>query len=46
MEDVTDADHAHSRKVCKEFEVKRFSRTLWFVWSKQYIIVSQCIWEL
>ena len=24
MEDITDADYTHARKVCKDFEIKKF----------------------
>ena len=40
MEDITDADYAHAKRVCKNFEIKRIRRIAWFVCSKQYIIVS------
>ena len=26
MEDITDADYAHAKRVCKNFEIKRISR--------------------
>ena len=26
MEDITDADYAHAKTVCKNFEIKRFRR--------------------
>ena len=29
MEDITDADYAHAKRVCKEFEEK-FRRISWF----------------
>ena len=44
MEDITDADYAHAKRVCKNFEIKIIRRISWFVCSKQYIIVSWCIW--
>ena len=40
MEDITDADYAHAKRVCKNFEIKRIRRIACFVCSKQYIIVS------
>ena len=44
MEDITDVDYAHAKRVCKNFEMK--SLETWFIWSKRYIIVSRCIWGL
>ena len=26
MEDITDADYAHARKVCKDFEIKNLGK--------------------
>ena len=26
MEDITDADYAHAKRVCKDFEIKKFRR--------------------
>ena len=45
IEEVTDADDAHTKGVCNDFEIKirRMSR---FLCSKRYIIVNWCIWEL
>ena len=43
--DITDADYAHSKRVCKDF-VKKIRRTSRFVCLKWYIIVSWCIWKL
>ena len=40
MEDITDADYAHTKIIFKDFEINRFRRISWFVRSKQYIIVS------
>ena len=40
MEDITDADYAHTKRIFKDFETKKFRRISWFVRSKQYIIVS------
>ena len=34
MEDITDADYAHAKKVSKDFEIKKFRRISWFVCSK------------
>ena len=39
-QNITDADYAHTKRVCKDFEIKKFRRTSWFVCSKQYIIVN------
>ena len=35
MEDTTDADYAHTKRVSKDFEVKKFRRISWFVCSKR-----------
>ena len=40
MEDITDACYAHSKRVCKDFEIKKFRRRSSFVCSKRYTIVS------
>ena len=41
MVDITDADYADAKIVCKDFEII----SLWeYHGSKQYIIVSWCIW--
>ena len=45
MEDITDVDYAHAKRVYKNLE-EAFRRMSWFVCSKWYIIVSRCIWEL
>ena len=45
MEDITDVDYAHKREFVR-FWNKKFRRIAWFVFSRQYIIVSSCIWEL
>ena len=46
MEDITDADYAHAKRVCKDFEIKKLGDISWFVCSKQYITVTWCIWKL
>ena len=48
MENITDADKAHAKRVFKGFKVfnKKFRRISWFVCLKQYIVVSRCIREL
>ena len=47
MEDITDADYAHTKRVCKDFESnKRFRRIRWFVCPNGYIIVCWYIWKL
>ena len=33
MEDVTDADYAHTKGVCKDFEIKNLRSVSWFVCS-------------
>ena len=45
MEGITNADYAHAKRLCKDFETKSFRRISWLLCSKQYIIVSWCIWE-
>ena len=44
MEDITDEDYPHSKRVFKNFEIKRIRGISWFVCSKLYIIVNWCIW--
>ena len=39
MKDITHADYAHVKSVCKDFE-KKMWRVSWFVCSKQDIVVS------
>ena len=34
MEDNTDADYAHAKRVCKDFEIKKIRRISRFVCSK------------
>ena len=46
MEDIIDADYAHAKRVCKDFEIKKLGDISWFVCSKQYITVTWCIWKL
>ena len=46
MEAITDADYTHGKRVCKDFEIRKIGRTLWFVFSKRYIIISRWIWKL
>ena len=45
MKDITDAEYAHAKRVCKYFEIKIWGLSC-FVCIKQYIIISWCIWEL
>ena len=40
MEDISDFDYAHTKRVCKDIEIKIFSRISRYVCSKQYIIDS------
>ena len=40
MGNITEADFATAKRVCKYFEIKEFRRISWFVYSNQYIIVS------
>ena len=46
MEDITDTNYSHIKRVCKYFEIKKVTRILWFIYSKQCIIVNRWIWEL
>ena len=47
MEDIIDADYAHVKRVCKDFEkkTKKLKRISWFLHSNRYIIVSWSTWE-
>ena len=44
VEDITDADYVHTKRVCKDFKIKYlslgFRRILRLVLSKRYIIFS------
>ena len=46
MEDVTDADYGHTKRVCKNFEIKDLEKCHGFFLSKWYVIVSWNIWEV
>ena len=37
MEDITDADYLHAKRVCKDFEIKKIRGLYWFICSKQNI---------
>ena len=43
MEDVTDAEYIHGKRVCKDFEIKHLYSVSSFLCSKQHIIFSRCI---
>ena len=43
MEDINEADYAQAKILRSDFEIRTIS---WLVCSKQYIIVSWCVWEL
>ena len=45
LEDITDVDYTHGKEVFKDFEIKKIRRISWFIWSKQFIIVSRCVSE-
>ena len=46
-EDITDASYMCTKQVCQDFEKKKKKKVIsWFVYSKQYIIVTWSIWEL
>ena len=40
MEDITDADYAHAKRICKDFEIKNLGEFHYSVCSKRYVIVS------
>ena len=41
MEDITDADYAHAKRIFKDFEIKALGEYIsGFVCSKRYIIIS------
>ena len=42
MEDITDTDYMHTKRVWN----KNVGGTSWFVWSKWYIHLRWCVWEL
>ena len=44
MEDITDAEYVHSKRVCKDFGIKKLDNIM-IVSSKRYIIVSWYIWK-
>ena len=52
IDDITDADYAHAKRVCEDFEIKHLGQyhDLWYMniieCSKGYIIVSWCTWKL
>ena len=39
MEDITDAHYVHTKRVCKDFEIKKYK----VFCSKKYIIVRRCV---
>ena len=45
IEDITDVDYTHGKEVFKNVEIKKFRRISWFIWSKQFIIVSRYVSE-
>ena len=46
MEDITDAEYAHAKRVYKDLKIKKITRISCFVCWRRYIIVSWCIGEL
>ena len=44
MEDITDADYEHKKRVCKDFEIKNLGEYL--ALHIQSSILLYCIWEL
>ena len=43
MEDITNADYSHAKRVCKHFEKKKFRIISWFVCSKCLKTVEICV---
>ena len=39
MEDITDADYTHEKRICKDFKIKKLGEYYDLVCSKWYIIV-------
>ena len=46
MKAIADADYTHGKRVCKDFDIKTTCKWKKFVFLKQYIIISRCVWEL
>ena len=46
MENITDIDYMHAKKILWRFWYKKLKRLSWFVCSKRYIIVSWLIYKL
>ena len=43
--DITDADCAHGKKYCKDFEIKNLGKYYDFISLQWYTIASRCIWK-
>ena len=43
IEDITDPDYTCVKRVCKDFEIKKFRWIAWFLYSEWYIIANWCI---
>ena len=41
MEDISDTDYTHKKRVCKDFKIKRIRRISGFVCPKRYIMVAE-----
>ena len=47
MEDITDADYVHAKRVCKDFEITNLGEYHdLYVQSDTLLLVSRRIWEL
>ena len=45
MEDITDADHAHAKRVCKDFEIKRLGE-YHDIYVQSYILLLADVLEI
>ena len=46
MEDITNADYAHRKIVCKDFKIKKLGENHDLYVQSKAIIVRWCIWKL
>ena len=46
MEDITNADQVHAKRVCKDFETKHLTEYQNFYLQSSKLFVNRCIWEL
>ena len=45
MEDITDVDYTHAKRVCKDSEIKQLRIISWLACSEWYFIVSWKLWK-